>query len=585
MTRIAIIEREKCQPARCGNYLCAKVCPVNRMGKECITANPTDTKARIDEKLCTGCGICPKRCPFEAITVINLPEVLKREPIHRFGENQFELFGLPFPMFHKVVGLVGRNGIGKSTALKILASLLKPNLGNWKKEASFEEVKKYFAGTEMFNFLERLEKREIKVSYKPQQVDVIPRQFKGKVKELLQHANESGRLDEIASCLLITDVLNSNINEISGGELQRVAIAAASLKKANLYIFDEPTSYLDIKQRMLVSEFIGTLAADGEAVIVVEHDLIVLDHMSELVHIMYGQEGVYGVVSGIKSVREGINSFLDGFLKEENMRFRNYSIKFEKSQIVEKKEKMPVCSWSNVRKILGQFHLQAEGGTIYQNDIIGILGENGTGKTTFMSLAAGLIKSDEGNLVTKKIAYKPQYLKTESDELVAVFLKEAIQKHHAQLIVPLGIERLFSRKLSELSGGELQRVAIANCLSQEAELFLLDEPSAYLDVEQRLAVSKAIKHLTVERDISVLVVDHDLMFMDYLAEKIIVFSGQPGHFGKVEGPFPLQEGMNHFLKQLDITFRRDKDTLRPRINKKDSVLDREQKEEGKYYYI
>lgn len=131
MTRIAVIEKEKCHPYACGDFLCIRVCPINRTGKECIVKGE-DGRAKINTELCTGCGICPKRCPFEAIHIVNLPEALNKDPIHRYGENGFHLYNLPVPIFGKVVGILGVNGIGKSTAIKMLAGVLKPNLGKEK---------------------------------------------------------------------------------------------------------------------------------------------------------------------------------------------------------------------------------------------------------------------------------------------------------------------------------------------------------------------------------------------------------------------------------------------------------------------
>ncbi len=583
--RIAIIHRDKCHPTECGNYLCAKLCPVNRTGGDCITPNDVTKKAIIDEILCTGCGICPTRCPFGAIEIINLPETLTKNPVHRYGENLFELYSLPTPLFGKVTGIIGKNGIGKSTALKIMSNLLKPNLGIWDNPPEFKEVINYFKGSETQKFLQKLQKGEINLSYKPQQVDLIPKQFSGTVNELLSKLDKNNKLKEYSEKLQLINFLDSDVAHLSGGELQKVAIAASILKDSNIYLFDEPSSYLDIKQRVNISHFISSFANEDTSVIVIEHDLIILDYMTDLVNIMYGHEGAFGIVSTVKSTREGVNAYLEGFLKEENIRFRSHSIKFDNSQSKMEKSKVKLISWKDIEKSLGNFSLKSEEGFLYKNEVVGILGENGIGKTSFIKILAGVLEKDKGEIDGEiKVSYKAQYLESDSDILVADFLKEAINNYNNQLINPLDLEKLYTQKLSDLSGGQLQRVAVAHCLSQDAELFLLDEPSAYLDVEQRLLISKVIRNVAEERDVAILVVDHDLMFLDNLSDRLIVFSGIPAKEGLLKGPFSLQEGMSLFLKELDITLRRDLNSNRPRINNPGSVKDREQREEGKYYY-
>lgn len=582
--RIAVIERAKCINGSGCPFLCAALCPVNRTGKECVILG-SDSKPIISEALCIGCGICPQRCPAKCISIINLPENLKQEPIHRFGENQFALFSLPIPLMGKVVGIIGKNGIGKSTAIKILAGVFKPNLGKLGAEASYDELIGFFKGTEMQNYLEKVKKLEISVSYKPQNVDLIPKSAKGCVRDLLSRVDEKNRLLEIAEVLDIKNIFDTDISKISGGELQRVAIAAAVLKKANLYIFDEPTSYLDIKQRLKISQFIRSLANESTGVLVIEHDLIALDYMADVVHIMYGKEGVFGVVSLPKSTRAGINTYLEGYIKEENMRFRDKKITFEvKAPFVAKKHNI-LASWPEMAKSFGRFVLVANSGLIYKKEIVGVLGENGIGKTTFVKMLAGVENPDNGKVeLNIKISYKPQYIASVSDELVYNVLADAVRNHQGDIITPLNIEPLLEKQINQLSGGELQRVAIAEALSRDAQLVLLDEPSAYLDVEQRLILSKIIANIVYNKDITVLVVDHDLLFLDYLSERLMVFSGKPTEHGVVNGPFDMEKGMNMLLKEVDITLRRDETTGRPRINKGGSVKDREQKLKGKYYY-
>lgn len=585
MSRIAIVKKERCKGGIDCPYICMGACPVNRSGKDCILIDEATKKVIIDEQLCIGCGICPKKCPYEAIDIINLPEQLKKPPVNKYGRNGFHLYNLPIPIFGKVVGLVGRNGIGKSTALKILAGVLKPNLGN-EKEAAYEELINFFKGTEAQVFFEKLKEGKIKIAYKPQAVDLIPKQFEGKVKELLEKSDEKKQLLDIAKKLDIENVLESNIKEISGGELQRVAIAATVLKKANFYVFDEPTSYLDIKQRIKISKFIKELANEETAIMVVEHDLIILDYMADLIHIVYGKEGAYGIISLPKSVKNGINIYLEGYLKEENVRFRDKKIRFEAKPPSESKKDNLLVSWQNIKKDLGKFKIDSEEGKIKKPEVVGIVGENGIGKTSFVKILAGVIKQDSGEIDKEiKVSYKPQYINSESEELVITILRDATSKYETQLIRPLDIKPLLMKKINQLSGGELQRVAIAEALSKDADLYLLDEPSAYLDVEQRLSVSKVIRELVESKGASCLVVDHDLLFIDYLSERLMVFDGIPAVHGTAKGPFTMQSGMNLFLKDLNITMRRDVETLRPRINKPGSQMDTKQKSENKYYYV
>ncbi len=147
------------------------------------------------------------------------------------------------------------------------------------------------------------------------------------------------------------------------------------------------------------------------------------------------------------------------------------------------------------------------------------------------------------------------------------------------------INKLLDREIKSLSGGELQRVAIAACLGKSAQIYLLDEPSAFLDIEERLTMARALRHIIDSRQAFAFVVEHDIVAQDFLADRIMVFGGIPGRDGVGSKPQAMRDAMNNFLSDMEITFRRDPETKRPRINKPGSKLDKEQKDSGEYYYV
>ncbi len=582
--RIAILNRDRCQPDTC-SHECVKYCPRVRTGDETIVI-AEGKKPVISEELCIGCGICVTKCPFDAIHIISLPESLT-EPTHRYGTNGFVLFGLPLPQHGKVVGILGPNGIGKTTAVQILSGNLLPNLGA---DADWDEILKYYSGSAMQDYLRKISKNEIRLSQKPQYVDRLPEVFSGKVSELLEKVDERGELENLIAELEIGHIRNRDLGDLSGGELQRVAIAACAARDADFYFFDEISPYLDIYQRIRAAILIRKLAGES-AVLVVEHDLAILDLLADVAHIGYGEPGGFGVITHVKGVRQAVNQYLRGFLPEENVRIRPDSIDFEVHAPRSLKDIPVLFEFPEFTKTYrGGFSLSVAAGELRAGEVVGAVGPNGIGKSTFAKLLAGVEEPTTGEISTDiRISYKPQYIKPDSFVRVHDFLRSITRYvdtsyYETSITNPLQLKYLMEREVTDLSGGELQRVAIAACLSRDADLYMLDEPSAHLDVEQRVSACSAIRRFAENKHATAIVIDHDIYMVDLLSDRMLVFEGEPAVHGEVFGPFGLREGMNRFLKNLDITFRRDEETKRPRINKPGSRLDREQKASGEYYY-
>jgi len=588
--RIAVVFKDRCQPKRC-HLECIAFCPPQRTGTEVIWIDQETTKATISEETCIACGICTRKCPFDAIRIIGLPEELKEDLVHQYGKNAFRLFRLPVPKKGSVIGLLGPNGIGKTTAVSILSGELPPNLGHYRrKKAYWDEVLDYFAGTELHDYLEKIANKEVRTSIKPQYVDRLGKLYSGRVGDLLKKIDTQGRLDNLAAQLALGSFLDRDIAQLSGGELQRVAIAATMLKDADIYFFDEPSSYLDIYQRLQVAKVIQSLSRE-KYVVVVEHDLAVLDFLAETVYLMYGSEGAYGIIAEPRPVRTAINVYLNGYMKEENIRFRDREIRFEVRPPRGDWKAETLVTFDALSKRYEHFELRVQPGRLRKGEVVGAVGPNATGKTTFVKMLAGEETPTEGTVQGKwQVSYKPQYLESTYEGTVRELLLSAIGKKaesghfDTEVLEPLKVKGMLEREVNTLSGGELQRVAIALCLGRDADIYLIDEPSAYLDSNQRMETAKTIRRVMEREARTGLIVDHDVYFIDMVSDSIMVFSGDPGRTGLGEGPFPMREGMNRFLKMVGITFRRDADTNRPRINKLDSRLDREQKSSGEYYY-
>merc|ERR1712063_9244 len=576
LTRVAIVDSEKCKPSRCRQE-CKRSCPVVMQGKLCIEVTSKSPISIISEILCVGCGICVKKCPFSAISIINLPKNLEKDTTHRYGPNSFKVHILPTPRAGQVLGLVGKNGIGKSTALKVLAGKLKPNLGRHEDSPDWAEILTYFRGSELQNYFTKILEDDLKAIIKPQYVDQIPRKARGTVRKWLDAKNEKDNKESICVDLALTTLQEHEVKVLSGGELQRFAIAMACILQAARVIRD--------------------LLAPNVYVIAVEHDLSVLDYLSDFICVLYGLPGAYGVVTLPYTVREGINIFLDGFIPTENLRFRDVSLNFkvsETAELIEDADRQhALYDYPDMTRTVGGFKLTVRAGNFTDSEIIVMLGENGTGKTTFINMLAGLQKPDDKTVDIPElmISYKPQKISPKFQGTARELLHQKIRsafvhpQFQTDVAKPLQIEDIIDQEVGFLSGGELQRVAICLCLGKPADVYLIDEPSAHLDSEQRLVAAKVIKRYILHAKKTAFVVEHDFIMATYLADRVIVFEGEPSVCTVANSPQDLLSGMNLFLRNLDITFRRDPGNSRPRINKPGSQKDIEQKATGNYFFM
>lgn len=435
--------------------------------------------------------------------------------------------------------------------------------------------------------------------------------------------NQRNNLEWAMSELDLNHVKDREIEVLSGGELQRFAIAVVVVQTSDVYMFDEPSSYLDVKQRLKAATTIRSVVAGEEGlqkfVIVVEHDLAILDYLSDYICCLYGTPSAYGVVTMPFSVREGINIFLAGFIPTENLRFRDEELNFKmasSTELFDNPGRNHMYRYPDMTKTMKgggeaggagrSFILHVENGSFTDSEIIVMLGENGTGKTTFIRMMAGLLKSDEAVKAEEEgdmdkaaalgvpqlnVSYKPQKISPKFQGTVRQLLHKKIRDSyvHPQFVSdvmrPMSMDPIMDNGVQDLSGGELQRVAIVLCLGTPADIYLIDEPSAYLDSEQRIAASKVIKRFIMHAKKTAFIVEHDFIMATYLADRVVVYDGAPGVETTAHSPQALIPGMNTFLKQLNITFRRDPSNYRPRINKMDSIKDREQKAAGNYFYL
>lgn len=662
MPRIAIVDKEKCKPTKCAKE-CMKRCPPQKTGKKVIDIEDivlpvtqqkatntigstimnmeTDKNkiAKIVESQCIGCGQCVVACPFSAIKIINIPEENPADIIHRYGPNSFRLYKLPLMKKNSVIGLVGQNGIGKTTLVDILSNKFLPNFEQFAKPPTTQEIIARFRGSVMQTYLKDLYGNKLTFSVKEQK---IKQMIRGKQNQTVHEylvancgfdqtnqINQTNGFTELGIDRLMTNKLDT----LSGGELQRLLIFATCIKPANVYIFDEPSNFLDVKQRLEVAKLIRSVSNTNTYVMVIEHDLSLMDYIADEIHILFGVPSAYGIVSNSLTVSNGINEYLEGYISSQNIRFRDEAFNLKpqieisggtinelvNGSVCESKKQTHIISYNETLITYPNFKLNIPSGQIsLTNNINVILGENGTGKTTFinylvtnMSDNLGISYKDQHTVVRKFFNAKTQLYPT----VLELFYHSSARTSYinpvfqSDVVNTLNVKGLEGRFLDELSGGELQRVMITYCLATPANIYLLDEPSSNLDIENRLAVTKAIKKFASSNDKCIFVIEHDIMMSVSMAQEFnshILFvkelksavettekttetiaetTAETSNLTKeciISQPLDFSTGINNFLSEMNITMRIAGHN-RPRINKYNSQMDQEQKRNGCYY--
>lgn len=533
--------------------------------------------------------------------------------------------------------MLGSNGIGKSTIVKIYADEIIPNFGNFdldndptipqtqkKKHITIKyqdneekKVLEYFKGTETYNFFKDLYQKKIKVAIKKQSLKEEPSQ---KVLDSIHSLLLSSDNQEIYYELDIEPLLKIPYDKLSGGQKQRLMIFLTMIQNVDLYIFDEPTNYLDITQRLKIGKLIRKFAEKDKMVLVVDHDITIMDYIADVIHILYGVAGAYGIVSSPISCAEAINQFFEGYLSNDNVRFRQESYSYQLNLDVnsledEKKDdnkdddnninegiikQIKIISYPDIEIKFpeSKFTLNVPSGSFSESSSVNIiLGENDSGKTTFLKW----LSTNQNEIISIKPQYpeemfnNPKYQDLTTQELISELIPQTYGDMNFQtnVIRALDISGFDSTLLRDLSGGELQKLALIITLGKNAKYYLFDEPSASLDIEERVKVIKVIKRFLVHNQKIGFIVEHDIAMAFSLIKDVeshvIVFQIENNldeHEIKASSSLPLNgiDGLQMFLKTANITFRMGlySKFKRYRINRLGSSKDIEQKREGKY---
>lgn len=480
------------------------------------------------------------------------------------------------------IGLIGINGTGKSTLLKVLAGLDSADAGmidhpnDYKIEYLDQEPvldeentvleQIYYGDAEMMVTLRKYEKAAMMLEKDPMNEAFQQR--------LMQTQEKMDQLDAWDAMTVAKTILtklgvpsfNSQVKQLSGGQRKRVAIAKALIQPADLLILDEPTNHLDNDTIEWLEEFLPTYKG---AILLVTHDRYVLNRITNGIFELdkgnlYKYEGNYQTYLEQKAVREEQEVQAEqkhkNLLKKEiawlkaGVRARGTKQKariervgrMQQKEFHTKKEQadFQVGSTRLGKKVM-EIHQLAKsynGKTLFKNvdflikpgDRIGIVGANGSGKTTLLNILAGRVEQDEGTVEigdTVKIGYYTQdYAPLKEDVKVIDMVREVAEAVHTIKGDIITAEQMLERFLfprsqqwtyvRKLSGGEKRRLYLLTVLMREPNVLFLDEPTNDLDTETLTVLEDYLEQFPGV----VITVSHDRYFLDKTVDQIIGFT-------------------------------------------------------------
>ena len=438
-------------------------------------------------------------------------------------------------------GIVGQNGVGKSTLLKIMTGLEKPDSGN------VTILKKY------------------KISYCPQNTDFEPHKtIYETVRSYMTEETEIYQIQAILNKLGLSDY-NQSIDILSGGQKKRVALAISLIKEADVYVLDEPTNHLDQDMILWLEKF---LAKVSKTVILVTHDRYFLTRITN--HIMELDDShLYTYVGGYADYLEQREIRRENALTAEKKRqnFLRTEIewiragaqarstkqksrieRFEKISAIEAPREINTLELKSLATRLGNTTIELDhiskafddnvlfedfSYNLLRMDRIGIIGKNGCGKSTLLKIILGQIQPDSGTVKigeTVKIGYFAQQNEVFDDnqrviDYIKDFGERVYTADHEEITASQMLERfLFFKEeqykpISKCSGGEKRRLYLCSILMSAPNILILDEPTNDLDTDTMTILEDYLDHF----EGAVMAVSHDRYFLDKIADRLFVF--------------------------------------------------------------